>query len=110
MNKNGMFYTNVDDYETKEDIMNDFIALRMYDMAKDKEIDRLNNIIDKQDRDITTLTKDKIKLKNIINELEKLLKQELNTIRNDEFFCNLTNEDYIEFILDKLKELKEGNK
>lgn len=41
MNSKGMFYTNVSDYETKEDMMNDFIALRMYDMAKDKEIARL---------------------------------------------------------------------
>lgn len=40
-----MFYTNVSDYETKEDMMNDFIALRMYDMAKDKEIERLHSII-----------------------------------------------------------------
>ena len=45
MNNKGMFYTNVSDYETKEDMMNDFIALRMYDMAKDKEIERLHSII-----------------------------------------------------------------
>ena len=45
MSNKGMFYTNISDYETKEDMMNDFIALRMYDMAKDKEIERLNNII-----------------------------------------------------------------
>lgn len=44
MNNKGMFYTNVDDYETKEDMMNDFIALRMYDMAKDKEIERLKEM------------------------------------------------------------------
>ena len=50
------------------------------------------------------------RLNNIIDELEKLLKQELDTIRNDEFFCNFTNEDYIEFILDKLNELKGDNK
>ena len=57
MNNEGMFYTNVSDYETKEDMMNDFIALRMYDMAKDKEIERLNNII---------------------NELEKICETRLN--------------------------------
>lgn len=45
MNNEGMFYTNVDDYETKEDMMNDFIRLRMYDMAKDKEIESLKTII-----------------------------------------------------------------
>ena len=45
MNNKGMFYTNVNDYETKEDMMNDFIALRMFDIAKDKEIERLSNII-----------------------------------------------------------------
>ena len=45
MNTKGMFYTNVDDYKTKEDMMNDFIALRMYDMSKDKEIERLHSII-----------------------------------------------------------------
>ena len=58
MNHKGMFYTNVDDYETKEDMMNDFITLRMYDMAKDKEIERLNNII---------------------NELENLIKEDIIT-------------------------------
>ena len=45
MNNKGMFYTNVSDYETKEDMMNDFISLRMYDMSKDKEIERLHSII-----------------------------------------------------------------
>ena len=50
MNSKGMFYTNVSDYETKEDMMNDFIALRMYDMAKDKEIERLNNIINELEK------------------------------------------------------------
>lgn len=39
-----------------------------------EDYDRLNNIIDKQDRDITTLTKDKIKLKNMINGDDKSVK------------------------------------
>ena len=45
--------------------------LKIFINAAKQEIEKLNNIIDKQDRDITTLTKDKIKLKNIINELKK---------------------------------------
>ena len=68
----------------------------------DKEIERLNNIIDKQDRDITTLTKDKIKLKNIINELKKYLIEMSDKSWDD----NGAYDD----VLDKLYELKGDNK
>ena len=54
-------------YNVNIDILNLIIDLKC-------ENDRLNNIIDKQDRDITTLTKDKIKLKNMINGDDKSVK------------------------------------
>ena len=61
----------------------------------------LNNIIDKQDRDITTLTKDKIKLKNIINELEKYLIKVIETSsKHEQITCK--------YVLKYLRELKEG--
>ena len=47
------------------------------------------------------------RLTNIINELEKLLKQDLEN-ENDVFYSNITIKDYIKCILDKLKKLKEG--
>ena len=80
---------------------------------KDKEIEELNNIIDKQDRDITTLTKDKIKLKNIINELEQELEQEIAIVGANRTVDNNNPEWWYKLncylnILNKLKELKEG--
>lgn len=70
--------------------------IRQSMINKDKEIERINHIIDKQDRDITTLTKDKIKLKNIINELEKELREALLTF--GEF-----SEDYVDKTIKEIK-------
>ena len=78
-------------------------ALSLDNSQKDKEIERLNHIIDKQDRDITTLTKCKIKLKYIINELEKWIKEnDLGKYRTE----NVVDTDEL---LDKLQELKGEN-
>lgn len=44
------------------------------------------------------------------NSLRKLLINEKKLIEEDEFFCNLSNKDYIEFILDKMNELEGKNK
>lgn len=65
MNNEGMFYTNLSDYETKEDMMNDFIALRMYDMAKDKEIEELNKALE----EIQTILIKKQKAKGLCNQI-----------------------------------------
>lgn len=89
MNNKGMFYTNVSDYETKEDMMNDFIALRMYDMAKDKEIERQKEII--RQLDIKNL-----ELTTIINKLEEYM-------RSDDGWD-------VENILNYLQELKGSDK
>lgn len=40
------------------------------------------------------------------NSLRELLINEKKLIEEDEFFCNLSNKDYIEFILDKMNELE----
>ena len=50
------------------------------------------------------------RLNSIINKLEQLLEKELDMIKDEEIFSNLSNEDYIEFILDKIQELKEKYK
>lgn len=70
MNNKGIFYTNVSDYETKEDMMNDFIALRMYDIVKDKEIEEHKNTIATQKQEIERLQKR-------IDELEKFWRGEM---------------------------------
>ena len=75
--------------------------LKIFINAAKQEIEKLNNIIDKQDRDITTLTKDKIKLKNIINELEKYLIKVIETSsKHEQITCK--------YVLKYLRELKEG--
>ena len=44
------------------------------------------------------------------NSLRELLINEKKLIEEDEFFCNLSNKDYIEFILDKMNELEGKDK
>jgi dihydropteroate synthase len=67
--------------------MNDFIALRMYDMSKDKEIERLHSIIKEVREKLEyLLTHDKVEINGTI-----YLKQEA-----DDFITN-----YILEILDK---------
>lgn len=75
MNNKGMFYTNVNDYETKEDMMNDFIALRMYDMSKDKDIEKLNNIIKGLDNTIESLNEVIEHKDNIIKEVREYIEK-----------------------------------
>lgn len=114
MNKIGYTYDEILEFMTEGEGRG-FLGRSMYDAIretieeKDKEIKELNNIIDKQDRDITTLTKDKIKLKNIINELESMFDGDLDgffTI-NEKGSCNEIIE-VIQNYKNKLKELKEG--
>lgn len=50
------------------------------------------------------------KLQSNWNSLRELLINEKKLIEEDEFFCNLSNKDYIEFILDKMNELEGKNK
>ena len=74
---------------------------------KDEEIEKLNYIIDKQDRDIVALSNGNRKLNNIINELEKWLNEEINNnvdgIKSfGGYQCKRT--------LDKLNELKGSDK
>lgn len=87
--------------------MNEIDRLRKNIFDNLQEIDRLNNIIDKQDRDITTLTKDKIKLKNIINELEKELDRGYRDLFEHEL---VPGRELIINIKNYLQELKEDNK
>ena len=54
--------------------------------------------------------KEKIKLQSNWNSLRELLINEKKLIEEDEFFCNLSNKDYIEFILDKMNELEGKDK
>ena len=49
------------------------------------------------------------KLNNIINEFERLLQQDLEN-EKDTYWTNITKEDYIQFILNKLQELKGSDK
>lgn len=68
-----------------------------------QEIDNLNYIIDKQDRDITSLTKSKIELKNRI-------KRTINYINSCETDVNFGIEISVSTKSDLLEILKEGDK
>ena len=49
------------------------------------------------------------RLNNIINELERILQQDLEN-EKDTYWTNITKEDYIQFMLEKIQELKGVNK
>lgn len=101
MNSKGMFYTNVSDYETKEDMMNDFIALRMYDMAKDKEIERLKDLCNKYEEEHKTAFEEWKKAINIIKEVrEKIESVQLFGLRSGKTLIATLLNDILK-ILDK---------
>lgn len=49
------------------------------------------------------------RLNNIINEFERLLQQDLEN-EKDTYWTNITKEDYMQFMLNKLQELKRVDK
>lgn len=98
---------NIDNEISKDDLFRkiDDLKIKLYDTndalkSAENRIKELNKCNDYANEELD-------QYKNNWEELKKLLEQELETIKNDEFFCNLSNEDYIEFILNKMKELEE---
>ena len=78
--------------------------LECYVKDLENEIERLNYIIDKQDRDITALSNGNRKLNNIINEIKKL---DLYISEEDYDYEENPIDKYIPFdIEDYIKELK----
>lgn len=79
---------------------------------KKKEIERLNNRVKQLEKSImisnkkhSFMTKDNIKLRTIINELEKDLEEKI-----DEDRLNILSNSHWKYVLDKLQELKGDDK
>ena len=108
--------------ESKPDFISDRNAITMLvnqNEQKDKEIERLNNIIEEKTylyNKLSTESEYTInKLNNIINELEKDIKDELKKYNRQKYLKNPAKskiaefkEDVLDYMLYKLKELKEG--
>ena len=76
----------------------------------EKEIDRLNNIIDELSKDVDIWNRKYNEQFDIINELESYLEQQWLDWKDDydDGIVAMANED--KTVLDKLKALKENNK
>ena len=83
-------------HKTDEEIMEEQLE------EKDKEITKLNKLLHYANDEVVSYTNECIRLNNIIDELEKYLKE--NSKQSKIFECDR----YYKSILDKLKELKEG--
>ena len=89
----------------------DFTSAVELKQAK-KEIERLNNRVKQLEKSImisnkkhSFMTKDNIKLRTIINELEKDLEEKI-----DEDRLNILSNSHWKYVLDKLQELKGDDK
>lgn len=85
-----------------KDLMNKEISLKLNKESYRKEIDywRIQ---------YSNLQEEIKRLNNIINEFERLLQQDLEN-EKDVYWTNITKEDYIQFMLGKLQELKGSDK
>ena len=63
----------------------------------------------KDSKKYSSLYQENKRLNNIINELERILQQDLEN-EKDTYWTNITKEDYIQFMLEKIQELKGVNK
>ena len=87
--------------------------LECYVKDLEKEIEKLNYIIDKQDRDIVALSNGNRKLNNIINEFDEWLKEKKEQMEEFELYKRKETGAFwystmgnIETFIEKIKELK----
>ena len=101
-----------------DEVRSEYTFPHLYSQAyvdeKNKEIDRLNNIIKELSKDVDMWNKKYNEQFDIINELEKWLEDNLGNCRTNQNYTsnqiyNLKEDIYYR-CLDKLKTLKENNK
>ncbi|MBO7695218.1 MAG: hypothetical protein J6T10_21560 [Methanobrevibacter sp.] len=87
----------VEERDFEEDLLN-----HHYEILIKQGIEKVINLVNNKNKEIE-------RLNNIINEFERLLQQDLEN-EKDTYWTNITKEDYIQFMLNKLQELKGSDK